>query len=518
MRGFSNCHLYFRCVLLGCLQAAVAQQTPGPSTNSNGVLLAQNDPAIEQARLFQRPAAVTNSGVTADGMALGEATPSTDDSFGDQVILKSQPRPRLFTLTGDATIFYTDNVALTRRGTRDDTFFVIHAGGSWTPHLGPNLDGQIGASVSTFRYNDTSALDFTNLGFGTGLFWNPPSLHGIGVFARYDFIELLNRHGNEILQDHEFTLGAQKVFALGRSHAITIGGTAMAGISDPRPAQRDQVGMFVGYQLQLTRTLDTEISYRPAVHFYNSNGRVDLNQVVSWNLRYRITPWAEANGFLSFGSNRSDRSVFDYDVFTAGAGVAVPANSEPERHSGNYRRGTFSALKTQRIFRMRLIILPFLALAFLRGGTLAAAPLQRANVTKIINDVQVFDPAAGPHRATLNELIVDDLGLRTGIKSRSELVFEDQTLTRLGPESYFSFKPGTRDMMLERGTMLLQVPKGLGGATIRTSAITASITGTTILLEYLPEKYVKVLVLEGSLRLSINGVFGSALLLHPGKW
>ena len=313
----------------GCLFALAqwswAQQTSTPNVDANGLLLAQNDAAIEQARLFQNPSGITKSTVTADGMALGDSSPSTDDSFGDQAILKSQPRPRLFTVTGDATIFYTNNVALSRRGEIDDTFFVGHAGGSWTPHLGRNLDAQLGASVSTFRYNDTSSLDFTNLGFGTGLFWNPESLRGIGIFARYDFIELLNRHSAEILQDHEFTLGAQKVFALGRSHAITIGGTAMAGISNPRVAQRDQLGMFFGYQLQISRSLDTEVSYRPALHFYNSNGRVDLNQVVSWNLRYHITPWSEVNAFFSFGSNRSDRSVFDYDVVTTGFGLGLTA-------------------------------------------------------------------------------------------------------------------------------------------------------------------------------------------------
>ena len=119
--------------------------------------------------------------------------------------------------------------------------------------------------------------------------------------------------------------------------------------------------------------------------------------------------------------------------------------------------------------------------------------------------------------AALSEVIKDQIGLRTGSKSRSELIFEDQTLTRIGPETYFSFKSGTRDLTLGQGTMLLQVPKGIGGAKIRTAAVTAAITGTTIMMEYVPGKDLKVLVLEGSLRLSRNGVFGDSLLLTPGK-
>src|SRR3989440_8621005 len=146
-----------------------------------------------------------------------------------------------------------------------------------------------------------------------------------------------------------------------------------------------------------------------------------------------------------------------------------------------------------------------------------AGPLTSAEVTKIINRVNVIDPAKGGHAAALRDVIKDDLGLQTGTKSRSELLFQDNTLTRIGAETFFSFKTGTRDMTLEKGSMLLQVPKGLGGAQIHTAAVTAAITGTTIMMEYSPGHYIKVLVLEGSLRLSRNGAFGDSVVLHPGK-
>src|SRR2546423_10761455 len=146
-----------------------------------------------------------------------------------------------------------------------------------------------------------------------------------------------------------------------------------------------------------------------------------------------------------------------------------------------------------------------------------AGPLTSAEVTKIINRVSLIDPAKGTHPALLRDVIRDDLGLQAGARSRSELLFQDNTLTRLGAETFFSFKTGTRDLTLEKGSMLLQVPKGLGGATIHTAAVTAAITGTTIMMEYSPGQYLKVLVLEGSLRLSRNGSFGDSLILHPGK-
>ena len=146
-----------------------------------------------------------------------------------------------------------------------------------------------------------------------------------------------------------------------------------------------------------------------------------------------------------------------------------------------------------------------------------AGPLTSAQVTKIINRVSVIDPAKGTHPAVLRDVIKDNLALQTGARSRSELLFQDNTLTRIGAETFFSFKTGTRDLTLEKGSMLLQVPKGLGGATIHTAAVTAAITGTTIMMEYSPGQYLKVLVLEGSLRLSRNGSFGDSLVLHAGK-
>src|SRR5436305_15155738 len=146
-----------------------------------------------------------------------------------------------------------------------------------------------------------------------------------------------------------------------------------------------------------------------------------------------------------------------------------------------------------------------------------ASPLTSAEVTKIINRVSVIEPAKGDRPAVVRDIIKDDRGLQTAARSRSELLFQDNTLTRIGAETFFSFKTGTRDMTLEKGSMLLQVPKGLGGAKIHTAAVTAAITGTTIMMEYSPGKYLKVLVLEGSLRLSRNGSFGDSVVLHPGK-
>lgn len=281
-------------------------------------------PSIEQARLFQRNPGTTHTNFTAEGAELpsSEALPK-DDSFGDQEIFKTAPRVRTIVLSGDASLFYTDNVSLTRRVRHAEAFFVGRAAAAWIPRISPTVEAQIAASVSTFRYTESSELDFTNLSLGAGLSWAPQNLHGVALFARYDFIELLNRHSDEILQGHEFTVGAQKVFALGRSHAFTAGAFGMTGFANPDNAEREQVGVFVGYRLMLTRALEADLQYRLAGQFYADADHNDLNQVLSLNLRYQLAPWADVNAFFSFGSNRSDRSVFDYNVLNTGAGLGM---------------------------------------------------------------------------------------------------------------------------------------------------------------------------------------------------
>ncbi len=288
--------------------------------------MAQNNSAIEQARLFRESESAPRSSVDANGNQIGtidDASSSSDDSFGAQIILKNQERARPYTLTGGVALFHTDNVALTRTGTLDDQFLVADAGFGWSPKLGPNLEATLGLHTALFRYFDTTELDFENLGASAGLAWSPPAARGFTLFGRYDFTELLGSDGDQILMDHTFTVGLQKSIALGRSHGVTFGVLGMAGLSNPSAAQRDQIAGFFAYNIHLTRNLEAGLLARPAVNFYNSGGRTDFNQILSGNLTYRFNAWSEANAFWSYGWNRSDKTVFDYDVLTAGGGVAV---------------------------------------------------------------------------------------------------------------------------------------------------------------------------------------------------
>jgi hypothetical protein len=63
------------------------------------------------------------------------------------------------------------------------------------------------------------------------------------------------------------------------------------------------------------------------------------------------------------------------------------------------------------------------------------------------------------------------------VKSRSELTFQDQSITRLGEQTIFNVGGGSRSIQLGSGQFLLYVPKNSGGAKVKMGSVTAAITG-----------------------------------------
>ena len=149
-------------------------------------------------------------------------------------------------------------------------------------------------------------------------------------------------------------------------------------------------------------------------------------------------------------------------------------------------------------------------------GEVDAAQLKEARISQVIKDVKLLPAQAAPRPAAVRDEVRDGTAVRTGVDSRAELTFTDQTLARLGANTIFSFREGTRNLELSGGAMLLRVPKDAGGAQINTAAVTAAITGTTIMLEYHPNAYIKFIVLEGTGRMFRKDHIGESVLIHAG--
>ena len=152
-----------------------------------------------------------------------------------------------------------------------------------------------------------------------------------------------------------------------------------------------------------------------------------------------------------------------------------------------------------------------LVLIFSSGAILllTAAERKGGRVTQVVRNVSLLAPHVAARPALLNDDVTDGSAFHTGTDSRAELTFADLTITRVGANSIFSFDQDGRNVSVESGAILLRVPKGSGGARIRSSALTVGITGTTVMFESRPRNYSKLIVLEGS---------GQAWLTkHPGK-
>ncbi|MBA2623359.1 MAG: FecR domain-containing protein, partial [Chthoniobacterales bacterium] len=142
--------------------------------------------------------------------------------------------------------------------------------------------------------------------------------------------------------------------------------------------------------------------------------------------------------------------------------------------------------------------------------------LKEARMTAVIKEVNLLPGQAAPRPAAVNDTVRQGDAVRTGVESRSELTFADLTLARLGANTIFNFDQGSRTIELGGGAILLRVPKGSGGAQIKTSAVTAAITGTTVMVEYSAKSTFKFIVLEGSAELTLNGS-GDSVVVNAGE-
>ena len=82
--------------------------------------------------------------------------------------------------------------------------------------------------------------------------------------------------------------------------------------------------------------------------------------------------------------------------------------------------------------------------------------LRAARVTQVVNDVKVLLEKPAPRPVALSDVIRHGAAVSTGTQSRSELTFNDLTITRLGANTTFSFKEGTREMNLIDGAILFR--------------------------------------------------------------
>ncbi len=132
---------------------------------------------------------------------------------------------------------------------------------------------------------------------------------------------------------------------------------------------------------------------------------------------------------------------------------------------------------TMHIQSRYILTIATFALASGLPSEVSADELKEAKVTQVIQDVRVLPSNASPRPATVNDDVHQGTAVQTGVQSRSELTFKDQTITRLGEKTIFSVGKGPRTIDLGSGQFLLYAPKKAGGAKVKAGPVTAAITG-----------------------------------------
>ncbi len=154
--------------------------------------------------------------------------------------------------------------------------------------------------------------------------------------------------------------------------------------------------------------------------------------------------------------------------------------------------------------------------SFFAISTSQAADLKQSKVTQVVNDVQIISAASQSKKsATVNDPFNMPDILRTGPSSRAELVAPDETVTRVGANTIFSFDPANRTIDLKQGSLLFHSPHGKGGGSIHTGSATASVLGSTLIVTTTASGGFKVLALEDEA--SITFTNGLKQKLQPGQ-
>ena len=141
-----------------------------------------------------------------------------------------------------------------------------------------------------------------------------------------------------------------------------------------------------------------------------------------------------------------------------------------------------------------------------------AESFEQAEVIKAINRVSLLPQST---RAVRGDVVRGNTGLKTGNDSRAELQFPDLTITRVGSNSLFRFVAGTREIILDSGTMLFSAPPGAGGGKVRAGSITAAVTGSDFMISNVGRVKVICLSHKVTVYLTANPKIRAELL--PGQ-
>lgn len=310
---------FLRCVRLVwcaafCLSAARSTFAQTASQDVDRAQLLQS-----QSRLQQDPYGPEN-GVADDGRA---AASPNDPDLGEQEILKRKENYEPFTASIGAPFYYTSNVALARRGAEGDFLVAPSVSFTYAPRITRTFFAEVSVQQQMFYYSRFGELDFGSFDIRAGVVYYLPQFHNLSLRASYEFNRLTNDSFEEFYSNHTILLGAELPFRIGRAQQVSVGAEAsLSFYADPDGPQRHEFNFYVGYAVNLTRSLSLDAVGRIFLRDYVDQDRTDVSEVLSLGANYRFTRWLTGGIVSSLASSQSSRSIYDYNVANIGGAVS----------------------------------------------------------------------------------------------------------------------------------------------------------------------------------------------------
>ncbi|HVF72661.1 MAG TPA: outer membrane beta-barrel protein [Chthoniobacterales bacterium] len=287
---------------------------------------AQEVSVQDRAQLLRPPVSAADPYSEENGVENGRAVESPNDAdIGEQEILKRIERYEPFTASIATPFYYTSNVALTSSGQQSDLLVAPALGVTYAPRISRTLYGSVSLQRQEFYYNKFSALDFGSFDFRAGLSWILPRAHNLILRGEYNYNRLtLSNSFNSFFDNHSIFLSAELPFRIGRAQQISIGADTNISLgSSPSAPRRHEFDVYVGYAVNLTRSLSVGAVGRVFIRDYQNISRTDVSEVLALTANYRINKYFSASAATTLASSQSDRSVFDYDVANVGGALSL---------------------------------------------------------------------------------------------------------------------------------------------------------------------------------------------------
>ncbi|MGI8482590.1 MAG: hypothetical protein ACR2MF_11115 [Chthoniobacterales bacterium] len=272
-----------------------------------------------QARLSQDPY-VDEDGVDDNGLA---AASPNDPDLGEQVILKRKEHYDPFTVSLAAPFFYTSNVALVRKGEQSDFLVAPAASVTYAPRVSNTFYAEVTIQEQQFYYDRFSEFDFGTFDIRLGVAYYLPKVHNLILRAQYTYNQLTSKHTfDTFFSDHALFLSVEMPFHFGRAQQVSVGAdTSISFAANPDQPQRNEANFYIGYVVNLTRSLSLDLAGRIFLRDYEIGDRRDVSGVLALGANYRISKWFNASFISTYAASRSNHSVFDYDVANLGGAV-----------------------------------------------------------------------------------------------------------------------------------------------------------------------------------------------------